>query len=132
MGQASALVVEEERYAEALVLRPLGRIDAGTWGEFEALLKAKLGECMEHQGFIVIDFGKVEYLSSMGLRGLASASKESKKQNTVIVVADLTSFVQELFRISHFDKILPIYDTTDAAFAEISTTALAALRAAKG
>jgi anti-anti-sigma factor len=68
-------------------------------------------------GTLVIDFGAVEYIASVGLRALILASKKSKAAGGTLVVARLQPLVREIFEISRFDQLLTVTDNVAEALA---------------
>ena len=80
-----------------------GRLDTVTAPEFEASLKASLDDVKA----LVIDFEKLEYISSAGLRVLLSAQKIMNKQGTM-VVRHVNETVMEIFEVTGFSDILTI------------------------
>jgi anti-anti-sigma factor len=63
---------------------------------------------------VVVDFSEVAYISSAGLRALMAASKAKPKERRIAVAA-LNSIVEEIFAISRFAEVIPVFDTVEAA-----------------
>jgi anti-anti-sigma factor len=80
----------------------------------------------------VLDFSKVEYISSVGLRVLMLAAKQSREQGGTIVVAALQPVVREIFEISRFNLVFECFGTTRAALAKVSPAGLVAYDAKHG
>lgn len=80
-----------------------GRLDTVTAPDLEASLK----ELFESTKSLVFDFGKLEYISSAGLRVLLSAQKTMNKIGTM-TVKNVDSSVMEVFEITGFKDILTI------------------------
>lgn len=92
-----------------VVLRPVGRIDNATSGEFQTgLLQATTTGAAD----VIIDFAAVDYVSSGRLRALIMAVKQ-KPANRRIAVAGLHVVVQEIFRIARLRQVIPIFGTTE-------------------
>jgi len=72
----------------------------------------------------------VEYISSVGLRVLMLASKQSKAQGCTLAVCGLQPVVREIFAISRFDLVLQVFPTLHETLAALSAEALAAFGAA--
>ena len=66
------LEIGERRQADILFLAPVGRIDNLTSAEFRARLLGAICSCSAD---VVIDFSRVEYISSGGLHALMTASR---------------------------------------------------------
>jgi anti-anti-sigma factor len=103
--------IGERRQTNILVLRPVGRIDNLTSAEFQARL---LAATASSPGDIVVDFTAVEYVSSAGLRALMAASRSKPKERR-LAVACLNSIVSEIFAISRFSHVVPIFATVGEA-----------------
>lgn len=80
-----------------------GRLDTSTAPELEAELKASLDGIKE----LVLDFAKLEYISSAGLRVILSAQKTMSKQGEMKLVS-VNEEVMEVFEITGFVDILTI------------------------
>jgi anti-anti-sigma factor len=109
--------IGERRQANILVLRPVGRIDNLTSAEFQARLLAAI---TSGPGDIVVDLTAVEYISSAGLRALMAASR-AKPKEWRLAVACLNSIVSEIFAISRFSHVVPVFATVEEASAAWQT-----------
>jgi anti-anti-sigma factor len=105
--------IGERRQANILVLAPVGRIDNLTSGEFQARLLAAV---TSSSADVVIDFSGVEYISSAGLRALMTASRQKPKERR-LAAARLNAVVHEIFTISRFSHLVPIFATVEEASA---------------
>jgi len=107
----AALQIGERRQAGLLVLAPVGRIDNRTSAKFRTRLLAAVGSYTED---VVVDFSAVEYISSRGLHALMSASRR-KPQDRRLAVARLNAVVHQIFTISRFTHLVPIFPTVEEA-----------------
>jgi anti-anti-sigma factor len=105
--------IGERRHGNILVLAPVGRIDNLTSAEFQARLLAAVASSSVD---VVIDFSAVEYISSAGLRALMTASRQKPKERR-LAVARLNAVVHEIFTISRFSHLGPIFTTVEEASA---------------
>jgi len=103
--------IGERRQANILVLRPIGRIDDFTSAEFQSRLLAAVTATADD---LVVDFSSVEYISSAGLRALMAASRLKPKERR-LAVACLNSIVSEIFAISRFSHVVPVFNTVEEA-----------------
>ena len=87
------------------------RIDSVTSEEFEK----NLHPLIKDNSIILCDFSQNTYISSLGLRILLSTMKTMKKTGGTLALFALSPYVQEIFDISGFSKIFPIYLTEQAA-----------------
>ena len=80
-----------------------GRLDTMTVPELEAELKAD----MDSIDNLVLDFSKLEYISSAGLRVLLSAHKVMSAKGGM-KLTNINEIVQEVFEVTGFSDILNI------------------------
>ena len=86
-----------------LTLALEGRLDTTTAPQLEAELKASLDGVAE----LELDFEKLEYLSSAGLRVLLAAQKVMNRQGSM-VVRHVNETIHEVFEVTGFTDILTI------------------------
>ena len=80
-----------------------GRLDTTTAPELEKELKASLDGVTE----LIMDFSKLDYISSAGLRVLLSAQKQMNRQGTMTLY-HVTPSIMEIFEVTGFSDILTI------------------------
>ena len=80
-----------------------GRLDTVTAPQLEAELKGSLDGVNE----LTMDFEKLEYISSAGLRVLLAAQKEMNKKG-VMKLTHVCETVMEIFEVTGFLDILTI------------------------
>ena len=80
-----------------------GRLDTSTAPNLEAEIKGSLADVAE----LVLDFNKLEYISSAGLRVVLAAQKTMSKQGSMKLVG-VNDEVMEVFEITGFVDILTI------------------------
>jgi len=80
-----------------------GRLDTTTAPELEQVLK----ESMDGATELTLDFAKLDYISSAGLRVLLAAHKAMMKKNGMKVV-NANEMVKEVFDVTGFADILTI------------------------
>ncbi len=68
---------------------------------------------------LLVDFDKLEYISSVGLRVLLSTMKKLKKAGGKLHLAGMNPTVKEVFDISGFSNIFTIFPTTAEARAAL-------------
>ena len=109
--------INERHEGKIVVLAPVGRIDNETSGPFQERLLAAIGTATTP---VLVDFSGVEYISSAGLRALMMASKKSKTDGGRLAVAALTPMVNEIFTISRFSLVVPVFSSVAEAAAALS------------
>lgn len=80
-----------------------GRLDTLSSPELERELSAVLPGLRE----LVLDFGKLDYLSSAGLRVLLSAQKVMTRQGEMRICR-VNETIREIFEVTGFSEILTI------------------------
>ncbi len=78
---------------------------------------------------LVVDFSGVEYISSAGPRALMIVFRAGKANGKTFAVAALAPLVKEIFTISRFNLVIPLFDTVRDAFQSQVPAALAAFDA---
>lgn len=108
--------ISTNKEQKCLVVSVSGRMDAVSSPDFEKELDAWLekGETL-----MIVDCGNLEYISSSGLRSVLTIAKKLKARNGKILLTSLTSVVKEVFEISGFSAIIPIYDSLQDAVADL-------------
>ena len=86
-----------------LVIALEGRLDTLTAPDFEAELKNSL-DSVEN---LTLDFSKLEYISSAGLRALLLARKALYNKGSMKIV-NANELVKEVFEVTGFDNILEV------------------------
>lgn len=107
-------------FANALVLSVAGRLDQMTCETFRTALGPHMANALAAGQGVVLDLAKLDYVSSAGLRCFMIAAKEAKAKSGKIMVADLQPMVAEIFQISRFDLVLPVFDHVIDALQTIS------------
>lgn len=101
------------------VAAPVGRVDSNTARELEAVLVPLFDEARA----ITVDFERLTYISSAGLRVVLIAAKLSKAKNVPLALAGLSQPVREVFQISGFAKLFAIHDNRALAIASLADQA---------
>ena len=97
------MTIEKKVNGNALEIALEGRLDTMTAPELEAELNQSLGSVDSR----ALDFSKLEYISSAGLRVLLSAHKVMSAKGGM-KVTNVNEIVQEVFEVTGFADILNI------------------------
>ena len=97
------MTITKTQNGEALTIALEGRLDTMTSPELEAELNKSLAGAET----LVMDFSKLEYISSAGLRVLLSAHKVMSAKGGM-KVTNVNEIVQEVFEVTGFADILNI------------------------
>ncbi len=93
----------KNRVDNNLDLALIGRLDTTTAPELEAVVK----ENVEGVTALTLDFAKLEYISSAGLRILLASQKIMNKQGSM-VIRNVNADIMEVFEITGFSDILTV------------------------
>ena len=119
-----------KRFADAVVVSPVGRIDQSSADAFKDALAPHLERCTGGEDRLILDLSGLEYISSAGLRVLMLAAKQSKAQGGTLLLTGLQPLVQEIFEISRFTMVFGITPSLRDALAKASASALSAFETA--
>jgi len=101
-----------EWLGSTLVLTLAGRLDSQT----TPVCEAELGEHLARDPKrLVLDLEGLDYVASTGLRLLLLAAKRLKLKGGELRVCGLQANVQEVFEISGFNGLIPVFDTRPQA-----------------
>jgi anti-anti-sigma factor len=117
--------IASRRYGDVVVAAPAGRIDHANADGLTAAL-APLLEPGADVPALLLDFSRVDYISSVGLRVLMMAAKQLRGQQRKLGVAAAKPLVGEIFEISRFNLILDLSPTVRAGLERMSPAAVAA------
>ncbi|MBQ1536667.1 MAG: STAS domain-containing protein [Ruminococcus sp.] len=95
------MTINKEAKGSKLTMAIEGRVDTTTAPELDNQLK----ESIEGVTDLILDFTKVEYVSSAGLRVLLSAQKTMNKQGQMKLIG-VSDDIKEIFDITGFSEIL--------------------------
>ena len=96
------------------VLQFDGRLDTNTSPEAQVALDGLIGEGAQK---ILVDFEKLDYVSSAGLRVLLSTAKQLSRSGGELRLSNLNETVREIFEISGFDTLLSVFGSSQEALA---------------
>ena len=106
--------ITSRKIEEKTIVNVNGRLDAVSAPEFQ---KALLALIDKGANILVLDFSAVDYISSAGLRAILVVAKQLRSGQGELSVAELQEMVKEVFELSGFNAILPIFDSLEAALA---------------
>jgi anti-anti-sigma factor len=103
----------------AALVKTDGRIDMSNADAFKDTLLSALSAAPRG---LVVDMAGVEYISSAGLRSLMIALRAAKDAGKEFAVAALTPLVLEIFTISRFNLVFPLYGGVAEALEAVGAT----------
>ena len=99
-----------------VLIKPAGRVDSASAGEFESVVTAKLDEGCQK---LVFDFGDLDFMSSAGLRVVLLAGKRLRESKGKLAFAGMRDNVHDVFAMSGFLKLFQAHKTVDEALAAV-------------
>lgn len=106
-------VAQTDKFLEIMID---GRIDATTVGDLES---RALEEISNNNLAILLNFAKVEYISSAGLRAVLKIAKATQGKKLAMRCFSLQPAVFEVFKLSGFSSIIKIFDDKESAIASL-------------
>ncbi len=93
-----------------IILSPDGRLDSNS----APILEQEIGliNSDDDGHHLLLDFSKVEYISSAGLRVVLKTVKERQAASKLFAVSNMQDHVREVFEISGFDSYVKIHHDT--------------------
>ena len=118
---------KERQIGDAVFASLNGRIDLSNADAFKDAMTAALAKV---KGSLIVDLSGVDYMSSAGLRSLMIAFKAAKADGKTLGLAALQPLLSEIFTISRFNLVFPIFDSVRAAAEKLAPAAVKELGAA--
>ncbi|MFT5137135.1 MAG: anti-sigma B factor antagonist [Arenicella sp.] len=106
------LDIEHKEKDLVTVVYFIGKIDTKTSPEAQQYVNKLINQGVKN---MVINFEKLDFISSTGLRVLLATGKQMKSINGELRVCNLNEIVQEVFDISGFSIILNVFGNESEA-----------------
>lgn len=97
------LKITKQADGSTLTVKVEGRVDSNTAVELDRALNGSLDGITK----LILDFERLKYISSAGLRALLIAQKTMNQQGT-IVIRNVSDAVKEIFEVTGFSDMLTI------------------------
>jgi stage II sporulation protein AA (anti-sigma F factor antagonist) len=101
-----------ERQGDTLIAAADGRVDSTNASTFQDELTAAT-DGNDHS--VILDLGGLSYISSAGLRVILLVAKTLQTKGAKFVVCSPSDQIREIFEISGFSQIIPVYGSGDEA-----------------
>lgn len=111
--------IEEEKQGSVVIVSPVGRVDGVGAPDLDRRL-AELAERGEHN--VLLDCGKMDYISSAGLRTVLIGARTCKQNGGALTLCALQPDCKTVFEVSGFLAIVKSYDTREEAVAAQTET----------
>ncbi|MBM3184626.1 MAG: STAS domain-containing protein, partial [Chlamydiae bacterium] len=103
---------ELEEVDQVIVLRLDGRLDAPS----APILERKVNSLIEEKHyFLALDFSKIDYLSSAGMRVLLSMNKKIHAKQGSLILFSVNPEVEEVLKMAGFDRVLHLVSSEKEA-----------------
>ena len=110
--------VKWERLEGVLVGRLFGRIDSSTASDFLARIEEGVGE---DDRSLILDFEKVTYIASAGLRVCLVIARRFAGPDRTFAICALGRFANDVISASGFDKLISIHGSRAEAIDSLTT-----------
>ncbi len=108
------LEIVEDRVGDTLILAPVDRVDSSVARDFEEFVSNRLAE---GNTSLVVDFARLGFISSAGMRVLLLAAKKLRAGGGSLLLCGMRDSIREIFSISGFDRIITICNSREEALA---------------
>lgn len=98
--------IEQVKNGAELTIQLEGRLDTTTAPQLEAVLE----DALEGVSALSLDFSRLEYISSAGLRVLLSAQKRMNRQGSMRIT-HVGEVIMEIFEVTGFTDVLTIEES---------------------
>ena len=110
--------INAEREGGTVIAKANGRIDSSNSREFHSSLEAVITEDVTA---VVLDFEDVSYISSAGMRAILLTARDLQKNSIKFALCSMDDSISEVFKISGFDKIIPIHSSQSEALTAVAS-----------
>jgi anti-sigma B factor antagonist len=104
--------ITEEKQKEIHIITLEGRLDSSTAPALEERIDAAI---LRGEKQMILDFVRLDYISSAGLRVIVKTVKELAPRDGKLVLCSMVDYIKEVFEVAGFTSFLPIADNRDQA-----------------
>ena len=116
IGGSSTLTTEKS--GQTLIISAKGRIDGANATEVQGVLSNAFEPGIK---LMLLDLGGLTYISSAGLRVIMLTARTLDRSGAKFAVGSPSGPIREVFQISGFDQIIPIFDSQDEAIESLGS-----------
>jgi len=110
--------INTKRQGPISVVALKGRLDVLTSKNLKDAILVEIDAGVTH---LVLDFTRLEYVSSAGLRVLLEARKLLKPKDGTVALSGVQSFIMTILNSTGFDTLFSVYPTSEDAVGSIPT-----------
>jgi anti-sigma B factor antagonist len=115
--------IQVETSGAATLVVPAGRLDFGAAPAFEKKLEQVFAGAQKGS-IVIIDGARLEYVSSAGLRVFLVAARTAQQRGVSFALCALMPAVRDVFKLSGFSRIIPVYEDRAAALSQLPQAAV--------
>lgn len=93
-----------EQQGDVLTAKPGGRLDTVTSPVFESEVRSRMDGARE----VILDFAKVEYISSGGLRAVLSLDQQAESEGGSLKLIHVNEHIIEIFELVGFTELITV------------------------
>ena len=101
-----------DKRGDRVVVSVEGRIDTVSAPELEKRLLERISQGDTR---LIVDFARVDYICSAGLKSLMVAARNASAGGGQLSCSAVSGVVEKVFQVSGFATILPLYDSVEDA-----------------
>jgi anti-anti-sigma factor len=109
--------IAETRRDGIIAVAPAGRIDTTTAPVLEGHLNALLAGGARR---VVVDFSRVDYISSAGLRVMLILARRMKESNGRLALCAFPEPVRQVFQLAGFLPLFTVCESQDIAMGQLA------------
>lgn len=113
------MLLKKIDHPDAAIFHIKGRLDSTSTPELEQRVVLCLDQGAKN---LVLDFSELDYINSAGLRILVLSYQRLTQLGGQVIVCGARDYIDELFVISGYNKIFPMYPDLDQAIKTFSTS----------
>ena len=115
------MIVEKSNFGHSTLLKVEGTIKLGESAQFFA---QTLKRALETEpGHVLVDLSEINYIDSTGIGELVGYLGRFRDTGRKLVLVRPSERIKKLLKIAKLDSLFPIYDTLEAALAELDSAA---------
>ena len=111
--------IKWRREGDIAIAALLGRIDSSNSNDFLAMAEEGLSP---GDGGLLLDFEKVSFISSAGLRVCLILARKLSSSRRAFAMCSLSEFNREVIAVSGFDKLISVHSTAEAALSSLQSS----------
>ena len=112
-----ALEITWERQDGIAIAILTGRVDSSATDVLQDRLESGIGS---EDRALILDFEKVSYINSSGLRVGLRIAKQCKESGRKFGLCNLSDATRDIVAISGFDQVIPVFESRNRALNQVS------------